>query len=151
MSIGGPTLGKALRVSEQIRAATAMLSLITARQGKSDENRDESLAYLARIQYLAAAPTLVIELARGTPLAEDRGWIADVCRLVAADERIADVAPRLAGRFLGEVRVPGSAPLLDASMVERILDAESANVAEINEQISDIMSHATGILAKLED
>jgi hypothetical protein len=149
MSKDDPTVGDALRSIEGMRAATALFSLVTMRQRESDERRDEFLAYLARIQYAAAAPTLVIEIARETPLTEDLDWMAEVCSLVAADERIADVAPRLAHRYI-ETRQSGPAPLLDPSMVQRILDAEFANITELDRQVSSIESRMGQLLTKLD-
>lgn len=150
MTAAASTLGDAHALNDETRAATALLAIVTGRRGPDDAARTDHLRCLAECRYGLAAPTLVIELARGTPLTTERAWVEHVIAIVAADPRLDGIAPRLERRFL-VVGTPGDQPLLEPAMVAAVLDGEVANLQELERILPDLLARHAILGAALAD
>ena len=143
-------LADAHALEREVRAATALLAIVTGRRGPDDAERTAHLRHLAGSRSALAGPTLVVELARGTPLAAERAWVEQVLAIVAADPRLDGIAPRLERRFL-IVGAPGDQPLLEPTMVASVLDGEVANLQEVERILPDLLTRYAAVSAALPD
>ena len=135
-------------VVAEARAATALLAIVTGRRAAADPARDDHLRLLATASPPRAAATLVIELARGTALATDRAWLAAVIDAVDADPRLTGIGGRLNRRFLVD-GVPGAGPLLAPEMVGAVLDAEAADLEEVERRLPALLARHAALLGAL--
>lgn len=126
-------------VVAETRAATALLATVTGRRGDADPARDDHLRLLATARAPRAAATLVIELGRGTALTTDRAWLTAVIDAVDADPRLTGIGARLVRRFLVD-GVPGPGPLLEPEMVSAILDAEAADLEDLERRMPALLA-----------
>lgn len=145
------TVGDAIAADVAIQTATALFGLVTGRRKAPeppDPGRDDALRLLARVQHPLAAATLVIELARGTPLRDDPAWVTEVVRAVDADPRLAGVGARLTRRFVDGAPA-GDAPLFDPAMVGALIDAEADNLAQLERDMPALLEQVARTLAAL--
>lgn len=145
-----PTLADARALDDEIRATTALLAVVTGRRGLDDAQRTEHLRRIAAHGSPLAAPTLVIELARGTPLTDELAWVERAIAIVAAAPTLGGIAPRLERRFLVD-RAPGDAPLLEPAMVTAVLDGEVANLQAVERALPTLLARAATLSAALTE
>jgi|JI10StandDraft_1071094.scaffolds.fasta_scaffold167644_1 hypothetical protein len=150
MTHAAPTLADFHALDDEIRTATSLFAIVTGRRGLDEAQRTDHLRRIATSGSSLAAPTLVIELARGTPLTAERAWVEQVIAIVAAAPRLDGIAPRLEHRFL-IVGAPGEAPMLEPAMVAAVLDGEAANLQELERRMPDLIARAAALSAALAD